>query len=308
MDKRDGFVLWTNDVETTSIWTNSLRDETGRKVVSDGLPALLDLYAKYNITSTFFFTGYIARKFPESVKMVIPGGHEIASHGMSHKPSLAFDKLDLKTQKEHLKESKKILENIGGEKVIAFRAPALRVNSHTAAALAETGYLIDSSVASQRFDAFLSYGSGRKLSWLNAPRKPYRTDPGNLMKKGNGPILEIPLSAFIFPYLGTTMRIFPRFTRLVRHYLGNESLKTGKPVVFDIHPNEIIDESHDKRRIQRRSKNIFTYLLSDLFRSELKIRNLGNPALDFFENEIRYFHTRGFQTTTLSNYRDILDK
>jgi len=51
----NNFVLLTNDVETTSIWHNSLRDETGIKVYKEGMPALLDLYAKYNIKSTFFF-------------------------------------------------------------------------------------------------------------------------------------------------------------------------------------------------------------------------------------------------------------
>jgi len=48
------YALLTNDVETTSIWFNSLRDETGKKVLEEGMPILLDLYAKYNVRSTFF--------------------------------------------------------------------------------------------------------------------------------------------------------------------------------------------------------------------------------------------------------------
>lgn len=51
--------LSTNDIETTSIWYNTLRDETGKKVLEEGMSALLDLYAKYNVRSTFFFTAYI---------------------------------------------------------------------------------------------------------------------------------------------------------------------------------------------------------------------------------------------------------
>ena len=49
------YCLLTNDVETTSIWFNKLRDKTGIKVFKEGMPALLDLYEKYNIKSTFFF-------------------------------------------------------------------------------------------------------------------------------------------------------------------------------------------------------------------------------------------------------------
>ena len=41
--------LFTNDVETTSIWLNTLRDETGFKVFNQGMPSLLEIYSKYNI-------------------------------------------------------------------------------------------------------------------------------------------------------------------------------------------------------------------------------------------------------------------
>src|SRR5690606_4714583 len=73
--------LLTNDVETHSIWHNGLRDETGRKVLEEGMPILLDLYERYGVKSTFYFTGYIARKFPDVVRMVVPRGHEVACHG-----------------------------------------------------------------------------------------------------------------------------------------------------------------------------------------------------------------------------------
>jgi len=64
------YCLLTNDVETTSIWHNSLLDKTGIKVYKEGMPILLDLYEKYNIKSTFFFTGYIAKLIPDIVKMI----------------------------------------------------------------------------------------------------------------------------------------------------------------------------------------------------------------------------------------------
>ena len=101
------YCLLTNDVETTSIWHNSLRDETGLKVLKEGMPRLLDLYAKYNVKSTFFFTGYIAKLYPEVVKMIIPYGHEVASHGLVHDSDKAFDVLSYDDQVKHLQESKK---------------------------------------------------------------------------------------------------------------------------------------------------------------------------------------------------------
>ena len=97
-----------------------LSDKTGKLVLTQGMPKLLEMYDKYNIKATFFFTGYIAKLFHEVVKMVIPYGHEIGSHGMTHKVDKAFDILSVDEQKSHLHESKNILKDISGQEVISF--------------------------------------------------------------------------------------------------------------------------------------------------------------------------------------------
>jgi len=138
------YTLFTNDVETTSILNHCLRDDTADFVLRQGMPRLLDLYEKYGVKATFFFTGHIAKLKPEVVKMVMNRGHEIGSHGLTHEVSKAFDILPLATQIEHLKVSKNILESISGELVSSFRAPAARVNDNIVTALMEAGYLVDS--------------------------------------------------------------------------------------------------------------------------------------------------------------------
>ena len=173
---KEKFFFFTNDVETTSIRNHCLCDKTGEKVLKDGMPLLLDLYNKYNVKSTFFFTGYIAEKFPEIVKMILPYGHEVGCHGYTHDSNLAFDVLNLDQQKQHLFKAKKILEDVSGGRVISFRAPALRVNKFTPKALESVGFKIDSSVAPQRGDIFFSFGALKKLNWITAPRKCYNTD------------------------------------------------------------------------------------------------------------------------------------
>lgn len=298
----DKYCLLTNDVETHSIWFNTLRDETGIKVLKEGMPVLLDIYQKYDIKTTFFFTGYIAEKFPAVVKMILPHKHEVASHGYSHEVDQALDILPYKKQVEHLRKSKQLLEDISGQEVITFRAPALRVNTHTPLALAETGYRIDSSIPSQRFDFFLSFGSLRKLKWLLAPRLPYFTKENDLARKGKGKILEVPLSAFFFPYVSTTMRIFPRLTKIQRHLLNMESSINKKPIVFDIHPNEIIEEKKGKRSIERRTANFFKYLLSDVLRGKLKTANLGRKAIPLYISEIEFFKKKNYGFVTIRDF------
>ena len=296
------YCLFSNDVETTSIWFNTLRDETGLRVLNEGMPLLLEIYKLYDIKSTFFFTGYIAALFPEIVKMIIKDGHEVASHGKSHLPENGFDVMPFEKQKRHLEYSKKLLEDISGQEVISFRAPALRTNQDTARALIETGFKIDSSVASQRFDFFLSFGSKNKLKWLTAPRLPYKVDPNNIFKKGNSNLVEVPLTALFLPYVGTTMRIFPRLTSFQRKLIHAETKFNKKPVVFDIHPNEFIDESNEQRTIQKRSNNPINYLLKDLIRSKIKIKNLGQKAIPLYKNEIEFYKNKGYSFMTIKEY------
>lgn len=289
-------------METTSIWFNALRDETGLKVLQEGMPVLLDIYRKYSITTSFFFTGYIASLYPKLVRMVLDDGHEVGSHGKSHLPENGFDVMPFERQKEHLEYSKKLLEDISGQEVLSFRAPALRVGKYTARALIESGYRIDSSIASQRFDFFLSFGGLTKLKWLTTPRLPYQVDINNIYKKGESVLVEVPLSAFFFPYVGTSMRILPTLTTLQRIGFDLEARRNKKPVVFDIHPNEFIDESHEKRVIHKRSRNYINYLLKDLVRSRLKVKNLGLKAIPLYEREIQFYRNRGYKFTTLKGY------
>lgn len=301
-NRMEKYCLLSNDVETTSIWHNTLRDETGLKVLKEGMPRLLDLYEKYNVKSTFFFTGYIASLFPEIVRMVMPYGHEIGSHGLSHEKEDGFDVMPLEKQINHLSESKKILEDISGEEVISFRAPALRVNNDTAVALKESGYKIDSSVASQRFDMFMSFGGLKKLNWLTAPRMPYISDKNTLFKRGKGGLIEVPLSASLLPYLSTTMRIFPNLTAAQRRLMAFETSKTGKPIVFDTHPNEFIDESDEARVVNKRSDNVIASFLQDTVRSKLKVKNLGENGLKIYEREIAYFDKKKFKFLNIKDY------
>jgi peptidoglycan/xylan/chitin deacetylase (PgdA/CDA1 family) len=298
----DRYSLFTNDVECHSIWLNKLSDETGLRVLKEGMPLLLDIYSEYNIKTTFFFTGKIAEKFPEVVKMILPYGHEVGCHGYSHEVKDGFDILSQDRQVDHLKRAKDILEQISGEEIITFRAPALRVNKHTPEALIETGFKIDSSIPSQRFDLFFSFGSLKKMKWILAPRKPYFTKEKNLGRRGNSSLLEVPLSALFIPYIGTIMRISPFATAIIRTILKSESKINLKPIVFDIHPNEFLEEKTEDRKIERRSNNLFHYLVKDIIRSKLKARNLGKKAVPLFKKEIDSFLHSGFNFTSIKEY------
>lgn len=305
---KDKFCLITNDVETTSILNHKLRDKTGEYVLKQGMPRLLDLYDKCGVKATFFFTGHIAALYPQVVKMAYDRGHEVGSHGLTHEVSQAFDVLTPDEQLSHLRQSKQILEDIIGDEVISFRAPAARVNEKFPQIMKEAGFKVDSSVASQRLDMFFSFGALKKLHWITAPRKAYLVNEENIFKKGDSEVMEVPISAVGFPYIGTFMRIAPSLNRMTRQLLYWETLCNGRQFVFLTHPNEFIDEDWEGGKIQRRASNYFSYLMGDVLRHKLKVKNLGEKALPIFERELEFFQKKEFNFLTCRDLYEIKHK
>jgi hypothetical protein len=234
--------------------------------------------------------------------MILPYGHEVACHGLTHDHKMAFDTMGFEDQKSHLSQAKKILEDISGKEVVSFRAPALRVNEFTARALAETGFLYDSSVAPQRLDMFMTLGSNKKLKWLLAPRNPYQTDIIHLSRAGTSGIYEIPVSSFGLPYVGTFMRVSPAVNNIIRYLLYLETKNSTKPINFLIHPNELIEEPSLHTKTERRAKSYIGYILSDLLRKKLKQKNLGSKSLPLLESQIVFWKDHGYSFTTINNY------
>lgn len=281
--------FFTNDVEHTSVNGRTF-ERIADEVEQNTLPLLLDLYDKYNVRSTFFVLASLAEIRPNIVRQIHARGQEVASHGYSHDYTRAFDLLSLEEQVEELKLSKDILEQITGDEVVSFRAPALRVNEFTPLALKEAGYKYDSSIAPQRLDAFMSLGSKKKRAWLKAPRMVYHTAEDNLARKGNNSIIEVPVASYGIPYIGTVMRISPNILNVMTRYmLYLEARNTDKPINFLFHPSEAVAELAEESAALHRSESIFGHFFSDIVRAKLKMRNLNENALTFLERELMFW-------------------
>jgi peptidoglycan/xylan/chitin deacetylase (PgdA/CDA1 family) len=100
-------------------------------------------------TATFFCVAQIAKKYPNLISKIKRNGHEIASHGTDHQlaktQTLTEFKLDVTT-------SKQLLEDITGEAIVGYRAPAWSWPCDSDQGLrfyeilSNCGYLYDSSV------------------------------------------------------------------------------------------------------------------------------------------------------------------
>lgn len=294
-------VCITNDVEATTIQGDAYNNDIANRVRVEALPKVLALYKKYNVKATFFCQGSMIEQFPDIVEMIENDGHEVACHGWIHDSDKAFDVLSYKKQFEHLQNAKKTIDTVAKRPVVSFRAPALRVNGDTPKALKNAGFKYDSSVASQRMDAFMSLGSKKKLQWIKAPREVYEASIENLARKGNGGIIEVPVSAFGFPYISTLMRISPLLTSITRWFLLWETKRNNNKVVtFLFHPGEVLNNQWQKGKTVRRTKNPIAYFFSGIIRANLKRRNLGDNCLTLLEKELKFWKEKGYCFSTIS--------
>jgi hypothetical protein len=126
----------------------------------------------------------------------------------------------------------------------------------------------------------------------------------DMPKSGSSDILEIPISAAIVPFIGTTMRISPFITKLVQKYLYRESKRTDKLIVFLFHPNECLDVS-GKTEATRRTENLIEYLFADVIRHKLKLKNLGLASLKLLDEILTSAREYGFEFVSVSEYRKL---
>jgi polysaccharide deacetylase family protein (PEP-CTERM system associated) len=185
--------------------------------------------ADYAPKATFFVLGWVAKQAPQLVREIFARGHEIASHGYSHK--LCYQCSGKELEKD-LSDSRKILEDIIGERVNGYRAPSFSIGPEILKTIEECGYEYDSS-----------YNS---FSW-NSRYGRLETAPngtGTAWKVSNG-LYEIPISN-----LQVANHILPMggggFFRLIPAWLFNRGVRSildrQGTYVFYIHPWEIDPE------------------------------------------------------------------
>lgn len=291
------YFIQTTDVELTSIPLNKPVPEMAEKVLKIGLPRVLDLYSRYDVEGTFFFTGKIVEIEPEVVDIVKERGHEIGCHGYTHYSTEGFDTMPYDKQVEYLLKSKKIIENVSG-RIESFRSPEARISNLTIRALEETNFKYDSSVCPQRIDGPFSYGFKNKFKWIFCVRRPYRMSYKSFISEGMSKIIEFPVSSFTFPFIGTTMRVSPKINSILKKFLFFEASKRNIPVVFLFHPNECIENRYNPIIANKKSDR----LISDQFKTKLKMRNLGLNAIKLMEKIFKYALEKDVEFLCIKRY------
>ncbi|RJS71849.1 DUF3473 domain-containing protein [Methanophagales archaeon] len=211
--------------------------------VEDAVKPLLQLLNKYNVSATFFVVGEVAERHPELIEKIYEEGHEVASHGYSHK---RLHELGKEKFEEDIRKSTTILESLIKEKIIGFRAPSYSIDQDTIWALdilENLGYKYDSSVFPLRFRKKSLYGI------RNAPLYPYSPSKEDITKESddkNRKIIEFPLSVVKFAGVkipvagGAYLRLFPpQFIILAIKKINKEK----RPAIIYVHPWETYEKT-----------------------------------------------------------------
>jgi polysaccharide deacetylase family protein (PEP-CTERM system associated) len=120
---------------------------------------LMDELDRHDIKATFFCLGKLALDRPDVIRMIAVRGHEIGCHSNVH---TWLTKMDEKTLKEDTQEAIKALEDVSGQKVVSYRAPAFSItkeNKWALRVLAECGIENDSSIfpAAREFGGYSAF-------------------------------------------------------------------------------------------------------------------------------------------------------
>jgi polysaccharide deacetylase family protein (PEP-CTERM system associated) len=199
--------------------------------VGSSTSILLEMLAHHKVRATFFVLGWVARKHPEIVRRIVAEGHEIASHGMSHR--LIYTQAPAEFQRE-TRDAKALLEDLSQKPVVGYRAATYSITRRSLWALdilCEEGFQYDSSIFPMRHDRYGIPDAEPKPHILTTP--------------GGSRLVEFPIS--VLRYCGAKLpvagggyfRLFPYgVTRWALRKLNAQQ----QEFVFYVHPWEVDPE------------------------------------------------------------------
>lgn len=240
MNNVERYILFTVDLEdwfqvenlkpsiSRASWSSrESRVEINTHRILDLLDSVRQGSGHNSLQATFFVLGWIAELLPHLVRDIHSRGHEVASHGYSHQCCYDFSSDDLK---KDLLDSKRLLEDITGDRIYGYRAPNFSINDDVLKIIESCGYSYDSSYNS--FSMNKRYG---KVRFAGCPAEGIAVKISKTFREL--PISNLHWGRIVLPWGGGGyFRLIP----LSLFRLGVKSiLKRKGAYAFYVHPWEI---------------------------------------------------------------------
>lgn len=213
-----------------------------------------DLLAEVGLVGTAFVIGESVRdaRAADAVVALAQAGHEIGNHSLSHDYRLT--QAGPEVMDTEVRESADVIEMAVGVRPTGFRAPGYNVNESLLEAVGRSGHAYDSSVfpsapyygaraailAAMRLGGRRSHSIPGRPQVLLAPRVPYRPDPAAFWRRGEGGLVELPISVMPgtgIPFIGTAITMLP--WPLVR--AGYSLLRRRNFANLELHGIDLLD-------------------------------------------------------------------
>lgn len=107
---------------------NKLNWDNCKLFIEKPADTILNILDEFNVKGIFFILGYIAERSPKLISKIAERGHEIASHGYSHKMIYEMSPQEFS---EDIEKSLQILHKLGFDKIKGYRAPSFSITSQS---------------------------------------------------------------------------------------------------------------------------------------------------------------------------------
>jgi hypothetical protein len=232
------------------------------------MPRASELFAKRNLRVTWFVVGRDAdgdAALPDRtrraanaarLKILADSGDELGNHSYSHPYELA--RLDARRVEDEIAGCDRVLRAITTQPVRGFRAPGYDVSPVMLDSLARHGYRYDSSIfpapgyyaakaAVMAALRAIRRPSGAVMTnprLLAAPAEPYRPAMDAPWRRGQAPLVELPIAVTPWarlPAIGTTLLVAP--SRLRAHLMS--AMASRRLFNFELHGIDFADAEKD---------------------------------------------------------------
>ncbi len=219
--------ILTFDIEEWYLESVKLNRPERYRQLDETFARVLDELDKFGLKGTFFCVGQLASTFPKVIHEIVERGHEVGCHSNIH---TWLDKMTPEELRNDTNEALKALEDVSGQKVVSYRAPAFSItpkNKWAINILADCGIINDASIFPTNRD-FGGY-------------KGFPQDTPCIISHEGASLKEYPIC--LTSVLGKTMAYSGGgYFRLLPYWFVNKTIKSREYNICYFHLNDLIQE------------------------------------------------------------------
>jgi peptidoglycan/xylan/chitin deacetylase (PgdA/CDA1 family) len=184
------FVSFGVDIDAVAGWLGSYGGEDSPDDISRGMfagevgvPRILELLRRNNLTQTFFWPGHSIETFPDQFDACVAAGHEIGVHGYSHENPIAMSR---DQESEVFDYCVDLIVKRTGHRPTGYVAPWWEFSTVTNELLLERGIKYDHSLMHRDFEPYyvrvgdswtkIDYDAASAREWMKPLVRGQETD------------------------------------------------------------------------------------------------------------------------------------